>query len=866
MLSGYQSRLAALRTKADARPDLDLSAPLAAIQADIDSLSSSIQQARATLALYNSHHATLTKAIEAYNQALAQETQLNTELTSANQALTSATSKLASADSSLATLTKTLATATSNLTTAQQKADAASAKLATAKSNRKTALDAVASAQAIVDNLGTNNQATAADLRLAQTQLASAKQVYATALQTYTQLANQLQDAITAKSLAQSNYDTYLIPDPTYQAPTYQQAHTRLVPHTRDVVTTTQVPHTTYTTTGGITAEVFNRRGYNNAPPLPTSTETPVFTTNVPNIDFQWGGGQVLNSGYSEDVIVRFTGNLVFPTDGYYQFYAPADDGTKLSIGDTLLINDWFDKGGGGSISPSIFIQGGVLYPFTLYYYENGGGAAVSFLYNNVTTGTGYQVVPAAYLGTQTQAVTTYTTETTTTTETYYTEEIYYTTELVTAVEQTMTVDIGEGGSATFTAPANSTFISSSLRYESYNDPTCGANVTPTGLGSSTITLYADNGVFGDPCGGQVKHLVGTLTYLASPSAPLIHDPSLLPALESASLTVNTLSSQVAQAQADLDSAQTSVQSSQAVLDAVQASLDGIIIDSASATQALANAQAQLDTATTQLDEATVASTSAETDLTTSTQTLSDAQSSYDQALSAQATAAQELATAQSTLDSTTAQLASAKAATIVALDRKTTVETAANSAQSEYSSALSAASQAKPDFSPIETELAKPEPTPEETGSKEIPAELSAENLMEVNLDAVDPTELTPAQAEQLKEAALETFETATQGSPEYEQALDALYLAAEQDDIVLSPELAAIPGLAAATELVNFLGNAGADMSPQVREQSKKIVVTAVVAAGVAVQAAAGAATSAATSSASGSSSGSGSSRRKQ
>ena len=117
----------------------------------------------------------------------------------------------------------------------------------------------------------------------------------------------------------------------------------------------------------------------------------------------------------------------------------------------------------------------------------------------------------------------------------------------------------------------------------------------------------------------------------------------------------------------------------------------------------------------------------------------------------------------------------------------------------------------------------------------------------MEVNLDSVDPTELTPEQADQLKEAALETFETAEEGSPEYEQALDALYLAAEQDDIVLDENLAAIPGLAGAVEALNFLGNAGSDMSPKTREESEKVVVTAVVAAGAAIQSAAAAASTA-------------------
>jgi hypothetical protein len=136
------------------------------------------------------------------------------------------------------------------------------------------------------------------------------------------------------------------------------------------------------------------------------------------------------------------------------------------------------------------------------------------------------------------------------------------------------------------------------------------------------------------------------------------------------------------------------------------------------------------------------------------------------------------------------------------------------------------------------------PEPEPEPTPPTELPAEVTAENLQDLDLEQIDPTTLTPEQAEMLVEAALETFETAEPGSPEYEQALDALFLAAEQDDIQLPTELAAIPGLAAAVELVNFLGNAGADMSPQVREESKKVVVTAVVAAGAAIQSAAAAA----------------------
>jgi hypothetical protein len=113
----------------------------------------------------------------------------------------------------------------------------------------------------------------------------------------------------------------------------------------------------------------------------------------------------------------------------------------------------------------------------------------------------------------------------------------------------------------------------------------------------------------------------------------------------------------------------------------------------------------------------------------------------------------------------------------------------------------------------------------------------------MNVDLTQIVATDLTKEQAEALVAAALETFATAEQGSEEYNQALVALFVAAQQNDIVLDESLAAIPLLgdvfSGATELINFLGNAGADMSPVVREDSEKIVITAIVAVQAALSA---------------------------
>ena len=157
-----------------------------------------------------------------------------------------------------------------------------------------------------------------------------------------------------------------------------------------------------------------------------------------------------------------------------------------------------------------------------------------------------------------------------------------------------------------------------------------------------------------------------------------------------------------------------------------------------------------------------------------------------------------------------------------------------------------------QPAIEPEEPSVIEPiEPTPpviepeEEsiTSVEELPEEITTEVLMAIDLEEIVPTDLSETQVGALIEAALEIFETAKQGSPEYEQALEALFVAAQADDIILDEALAVIPllgdVLGGAIELVNFLGNAGADMSPQVREDSEKVVVTAIVAVQAALSA---------------------------
>ena len=125
----------------------------------------------------------------------------------------------------------------------------------------------------------------------------------------------------------------------------------------------------------GLNAYVWDVLGQNAAPTLPDGLQ-PVVTTIVNNIDYQWSSGSVLG-GPSEDVIVQFTGYITSPITQDISFLATADDGTRLYLDGTLITDDWRDKGGGGTTSSPVHFEANVSKQITLWYYENGGGAAV---------------------------------------------------------------------------------------------------------------------------------------------------------------------------------------------------------------------------------------------------------------------------------------------------------------------------------------------------------------------------------------------------------------------------------------------------------------------------------------------------------
>ena len=577
----------------------------------------------------------------------------------------------------------------------------------------------------------------------------------------------ELNDATTNADTAQTNYDTNLIPDPTWTAPTYQKEHTRTVSLTRTVEVRTLVPHTETTLQEQV---------------IPNLLFNPDFNQGTDGWSGVYSGWQGSNPALiNNQITFSYTNQSV--SQGL--FSGPFQNAT-LTLSADWLNND-LNRGMVDTYSMTFEVKdinqsvvGTATYTSTgSHDWQNksitieatGPVSYVTVTFTGLDTGYWYGTYGPTFKNPvlrvshgQMVTETTYEEVITYEEEIYYTTETYYTTELVTT-DGSLDVKINEGGQATFIAPEGATFTGSDLRYEAIDRPECGANIQPNVQGLSQITIAADNGVWGDPCGGWYKHVVGTITYAGQPTAPLVKDESLLAIL----------------------------------VDKV--AVKGI------------------------------------------------AQQKYDEAVALQAVAVARESAANDAIPGLEQAIIDATPVVVPPVEPEPEPEP-----------------RPEPQPEPLPEPEPQPEPQPEpkpepEEGSKEIPVELSAANLMEVKLEEVDPTELTAAQAEQLVEAALETFETAEAGSPEYEQALDALFLAAQEDDLEVDPSLAAVPligNLAVGlTDALNFAGNIGADMSPKVRELAEKQVLVSVVAVGAAVQAAAGAATSAAAAAASSTSS---------
>ncbi len=131
---------------------------------------------------------------------------------------------------------------------------------------------------------------------------------------------------------------------------------------------------------------------YNNV----TLTGTPVLTR-TEAIDFGWGSGSPGTGVNTNNFSVRWTGRVFVPSSGNYRFQTVSDDGVRVWVNGTRIINNWSDHSATTNTSGNVSLTGGQYATVTVEYYEKGGQATMRLRWRLPGTNN-YVAIPRSHL------------------------------------------------------------------------------------------------------------------------------------------------------------------------------------------------------------------------------------------------------------------------------------------------------------------------------------------------------------------------------------------------------------------------------------------------------------------------------------
>lgn len=140
----------------------------------------------------------------------------------------------------------------------------------------------------------------------------------------------------------------------------------------------------TYAPAGGLTGQYFDDLGF----------ASPVLTRLDPMLDFDWATGSPDPSVGADTFSVRWTGEVKIDFDEIYTFSTRSDDGVRLLIDDTTVI-DHFDAHSPAADQGWLALTAG-WHRVLLEYFEDGGGAELSLSWSSPSQAE--QVVPESHL------------------------------------------------------------------------------------------------------------------------------------------------------------------------------------------------------------------------------------------------------------------------------------------------------------------------------------------------------------------------------------------------------------------------------------------------------------------------------------
>jgi hypothetical protein len=115
---------------------------------------------------------------------------------------------------------------------------------------------------------------------------------------------------------------------------------------------------------------------------VPDLSGLPVFQRDDDTIDFNWGVGSPRPDLPVDNFSARWTRRLKFAQAGVYRFRATSDDGVRVWVGGTLVIDQWHD--GSSTYEGQIHLAAGDT-DVRVEYYEDTGGAAIKLMWELVS-------------------------------------------------------------------------------------------------------------------------------------------------------------------------------------------------------------------------------------------------------------------------------------------------------------------------------------------------------------------------------------------------------------------------------------------------------------------------------------------------
>ena len=132
------------------------------------------------------------------------------------------------------------------------------------------------------------------------------------------------------------------------------------------------VPSPVIGTGTGLDATYFNNQ---------TLYGSPAFQTIDAGVNHDWQGGSPDAAVNVDHFSARWEGRVQATYSGAFTFYTQSDDGVRLWVNGSLVIDNWTDHGPTEDRSSPVTLTAGQFYDIKMEYFENSGGAVARLLW-----------------------------------------------------------------------------------------------------------------------------------------------------------------------------------------------------------------------------------------------------------------------------------------------------------------------------------------------------------------------------------------------------------------------------------------------------------------------------------------------------